>query len=152
MSEQSGSKKSYGTVTPYQPAVSLIGRLTADPVLRYTPAGIAVFVASVVVSRRFNKGTQDAPDWQEKVSFFKATTWREVAERLNGRGLTKGDMVIVTYHPADLQAQAFLGADGKPRASLEISNCELHVLAMSGTNGATAEAAEGPLPTDEVPF
>lgn len=72
--------------------VSLNGRLTRDPELRFTNGGKAVAQFTVVTSRRFNNnGT-----WEEKdTSFWDCTAFGEMAENIC-ESLNKGSLVLVT--------------------------------------------------------
>lgn len=73
-------------------SVSLNGRLTRDPELRFTHGGKAVAQFSVVTSRRFN----DNGTWTDKdVSFWDCTAFGEMAERIC-EDLHKGSSVIVS--------------------------------------------------------
>ena len=72
--------------------VKLVGRLTRDPELRYTPKGQAVCRLRLAVSRRYkDKATQE---WKEEASFIPVVVWREAAERC-GERLKKGSPVYV---------------------------------------------------------
>ena len=71
--------------------VSITGRLTRDPELRYTNGGKAVAQFSVVTSRRFN----DNGTWIDKdVSFWDCTAFDVMAENIC-EALSKGSAVIV---------------------------------------------------------
>jgi single-strand DNA-binding protein len=74
--------------------ITVVGNLTDDPELRYTPAGAAVANMSVAVNRRFfNKETNG---WDEKVDgFFRVNVWRDYAENV-AESLKRGTRVIVT--------------------------------------------------------
>jgi len=69
--------------------VFIIGRLTRDPEIRYTPSGIAVTRFSVAVSRNFRgKGNQPETD------FLRVVAWRRLAE-ICGEYLKKGRLVAI---------------------------------------------------------
>jgi single-strand DNA-binding protein len=84
--------------------VSLIGRLTADPKLRYTPNGTAV--ASFRIA---NNGTYE-------VQFHDIIAWRGLAE-IAAEHLTKGRLV---YLSGRLHSRSWTGQDGLGRWALEI--------------------------------
>lgn len=72
--------------------VTLIGNLTSDPELRFTPSGAAVASFTVAVSKRVKdeQGTwKDGPS-----SFVRCSVWRQYAEHV-GDSLAKGNRVIV---------------------------------------------------------
>lgn len=54
--------------------VILIGRLTKDPELRYTPAGVAVTQFTLAVERPFKNGGE------KEVDYINIVTWRQLAE------------------------------------------------------------------------
>ena len=61
-------------------SVALVGNVTRDPELRFTPSGQAVAAFGLAVNRRWqNKQTQE---WEEAVSFFDVTAWSQLAENI----------------------------------------------------------------------
>ncbi len=92
----------------------IIGNLGADPQMRYLPDGTAVTSFNVAVNRRWRN--QQGED-QQKTTWFRVTTWRRLAETCN-QYLTKGQMVLVA---GEVDASAWTGQDGQPRASLELT-------------------------------
>ena len=84
--------------------VSLIGRLTADPKLRYTSKGTAV--ASFRVA---NNGTYE-------VQFHNIVAWRGLAE-IAAEHLSKGRLV---YLSGRLHSRTWTAADGTPRWAAEV--------------------------------
>ncbi|MDI6874464.1 single-stranded DNA-binding protein [Candidatus Solincola sp.] len=92
-------------------SVVLIGNLTRDPELRYTPSGIPVCTLRLAVSRNF-------PNQQGEVEadFFNVIVWRNQAEKC-AEYLTKGRQVAVTGR---LQSRSWEGADGQKRSTIEI--------------------------------
>ncbi|CAB4817306.1 MAG: single-stranded DNA-binding protein [Actinobacteria bacterium] len=73
--------------------VTLVGNVTRDPELRFTPSGAANASFGLAVNRRWqNRQTQE---WEEQVSFFDVVCWREMAENVS-ESLTKGARVVVT--------------------------------------------------------
>lgn len=73
--------------------VTIVGNLTDDPELRFTPSGVAVAKFSVAVNRRtFDKL---ANEWKDAgADYHRVTVWRELAEHVV-ETLTKGARVIV---------------------------------------------------------
>ena len=58
--------------------VTLVGNITRDPEIRYTPSGQTVATFGVAVNRRWqNRQTQE---WEEQVSFFDVKSWAGLAE------------------------------------------------------------------------
>jgi single-strand DNA-binding protein len=132
------------TVTVPSVEVTMFGRLVADCEMRYSPNGAAVLSARFVVSRRYNQ----AGEWKEVASFYRISIWREAAERLNERGLKKGDIVSVTFNPADLDAHVY-ESNGEHKASLEIKSGQMKLIAQKSGNGEDVPASET---VDEIPF
>ncbi|MCL5948148.1 MAG: single-stranded DNA-binding protein [Actinobacteria bacterium] len=99
--------------------VVLIGNVTRDPELSYTPSGIAKAAFGLAVNRRWqNRQTQD---WEENVSFFDVICWREMAENAS-ESLSKGTRVIVTGR---LDQRSWETPDGEHRYKVEITADEV---------------------------
>ena len=73
--------------------VTVVGNITRDPELRYTPSGQANVRLGVAVNRRWQD--RNSGEWNEATSFFDVIAWRELAENVN-ESLKKGARVIVT--------------------------------------------------------
>jgi single-strand DNA-binding protein len=69
--------------------VVLIGRLTRDPEMRYTPSGVANTKFSIAVDRGYKKA-----DGTKETDFINIETWRKLAE-LCADNLSKGKMVAI---------------------------------------------------------
>lgn len=83
--------------------VILIGRLTRDPELKYTPAGVAVTQFTIAVDRQFkSEGQQDA-------DFIPIVTWRQLAENC-ANYLRKGRLAAVEGR---IQTRHYENAEGK---------------------------------------
>ena len=92
--------------------VTLVGRLTRDPELKYTPQGVPVASMGIAVNR-FTKNESGDYD----VDFFNITAWRRTAEFANNY-LKKGRLVSVD---GKLQARSWVdAASGQKRTSVEI--------------------------------
>lgn len=92
--------------------VILIGNLTRDPEMRYTPQGNAV--ASFVVATNREWVTQG--EKKQSVDFHNVVAWNKLAE-ICGQLLKKG---IKVYVEGRLQTRDWLGDDGKKRYKTEI--------------------------------
>jgi single-strand DNA-binding protein len=129
---------------------TLVGNLGRDPEMRYTPDGIAVADFSMAVNETWVSGGQR----REKTIWSRITTWGGLAEVVNDH-LEKGRCVLVTGRPTD--PGAWIGQDGKPKASLEITGIQVKFLGQKadGTQEAGVVRAGGPSPVegeDEIPF
>ena len=72
---------------------TVTGNLTADPELKFTPAGVPVAVFTIASNERFK---DQAGQWQDgPTSFVRCNAWRELAEHL-AESAAKGDRMIVT--------------------------------------------------------
>lgn len=92
---------------------TVVGNLTRDPELKYTPAGGAVANFSMAVNRRW-KDRND--EWQEATSFLNVVCWREMAENV-AESCTKGSRVIVTGR---LEQRSWETPEGEKRSVVEI--------------------------------
>jgi primosomal replication protein N len=72
--------------------LTIIGRLGADPELRYTPTGTAVCSFNVATDRTWNN---DQGQKQTETTWHRVTVWRKHAE-VCAQYLSKGKMVLVT--------------------------------------------------------
>jgi single-strand DNA-binding protein len=95
-------------------SVTLVGNLTRDPELRYTPAGAATCQFGLAVNRRWQN--RQTSEWEEATSFFNVVAWREMAENA-GESLTKGSRVIVTGR---LEQRSWETPDGEKRSVVEV--------------------------------
>lgn len=93
--------------------VTLIGNLTRDPELRYTPSGSAVCSFGIATNRYW---TTDTGEKKEDVQFHRIVAWTKLAE-ICSQLLGKGDKV---YVEGRLQIRQWTGADGAPRTTTEI--------------------------------
>lgn len=96
-------------------SVSLVGNVTRDPELRFTPSGQATTSFGLAVNRRWqNKQTQE---WEEAVSFFDVVVWREMAENV-AESLTKGSRAFVMGR---LEQRTWDDKEtGNPRTKIEV--------------------------------
>lgn len=124
----------------------IIGNVGRDPELRYTQSGVAVCDFSVAVSRTWNDRTTN--ERREQTTWFRVTAWRGLAETVN-QYVHKGMQIMAA---GTVEASAFTGQDGQPRASLDLTAQDIKFL---GSRGDTlAEGAPGGYPedADDLPF
>ncbi|MGA8296348.1 MAG: single-stranded DNA-binding protein [Acidimicrobiales bacterium] len=99
--------------------VVLVGNVTRDPELRFTPSGQATASFGLAVNRRWqNRQTQE---WEEATSFFDVVCWRELAENVS-ESVTKGARIIVTGR---LEQRSWETPDGDKRSKIEVVADEL---------------------------
>lgn len=93
--------------------VQLIGNLTRDPELRYTPSGTAVCSFSIATNRNW---TTDSGEKKEEVEFHRIIAWNKLGE-LCSQFLVKGRKV---YVEGRLATRTWTGQDGASRSTTEI--------------------------------
>lgn len=91
--------------------ITIMGRLTRDPELSRTPAGVPVVNFSLAVDRDF-KGK----DGEKETDFIDVVAWRATAEYV-AKYYTKGRMAVVDGR---LQIREWLANDGSKRRSAEV--------------------------------
>ena len=95
-------------------AVTVVGNITRDPEMRYTPSGVAKASFGIAVNRSWRN--QQTNEWEEQTSFFNVVCWREMAENV-GTSLTKGSRVVVTGR---LEQRSWETDSGDKRSVVEI--------------------------------
>lgn len=113
--------------------VQLIGNLTRDPELRYTPSGTAVCSFSIATNRNW---TTDAGEKKEEVEFHRIVSWNKLAE-LCSQFLTKGRKVFVEGR---LTTRSWTAQDGAAKSTTEIIISDMILLDSKGRPDS-AEAA-----------
>ncbi len=99
--------------------VNIIGNLTRDPELRFTPTGQATAGFGLAVNRRWqNRQTQE---WEEATSFFDVVCWGQLAENA-AQSLSKGSRVIVSGR---LDQRSWETAERERRSKIEITADEI---------------------------
>jgi len=99
--------------------VTIVGNVTRDPEIRYTPSGQPNATFGVAVNRRWmNRQTNE---WEERVSFFNVVCWREMAENV-AESVSKGTRVVVTGR---LEQRSWETENGEKRTVVEIAADEV---------------------------
>jgi single-strand DNA-binding protein len=131
---------------PYLNNLVVIGRVTADPDLRYTPAGTPVLTFRIAVNRRYKDRSSE--EWKEDTYFFTATAWAQLAERLAEK-MKRGAPVLVQ---GELRSRSWDSPSGEKRSAVEIMARGVAVMEKTGATGAdAAPAAPGGEDEPEVP-
>ena len=117
-------------MTDFNQAI-VLGNLTKDPELRYTPNGQAVTSFSVATNRRWVNKESNQP--QEATEFHNVVAWGKLAE-ICGQILYKGRKALIVGR---LQTRSWEGQDGVKRYSTEI------VADHISATGAPRSAGEG---------
>ena len=95
-------------------SVTLVGNITRDPELRFTPSGQATATFGLAVNRRWQN--RQSGEWEEATSFFDVVCWREMAENAS-ESLARGSRVIVTGR---LEQRSWETAEGEKRSKVEV--------------------------------
>jgi single-strand DNA-binding protein len=107
--------------------VVLIGRLTKDPELKYTPGnGTAVTTLSLAVNRRFSR------DGQREADFFNVVVWGKQAES-TANYMSKGSLMGIHGR---IENRSYDAKDGTKRYITEIIAEEVEFLGGSGNGGS----------------
>ncbi len=99
--------------------VTVVGNLTDDPELRYTPNGAAVCKFRIAVNRRIQDGQGNWKDGE--ASYFSVNCWRGLGENA-AETLTRGTRVIVAGR---LQYRSWENQEGEKRSAIEIEADEV---------------------------
>ncbi|MGC8862842.1 MAG: single-stranded DNA-binding protein [Armatimonadota bacterium] len=91
--------------------VVLIGRLVADPELKYTPSGVAVATFRIAVDRRFK-----SESGERETDFIDIVVWRQQAE-FAANYLSKGRLVAIQGR---MQTRSWVQQDGQKRWKTEV--------------------------------
>ena len=131
--------------------VTLLGRLTKDPELRYTSSGIATASFTIAVNRNYKnaEGGYDA-------DFIPVIVWRGLAEMLC-KHLKKGARVAVSGR---IQTRSYDGNDGQKRYVTEVVADDASIIDWDTGNQNNAQTSDGEMLqgytpedyNDEVPF
>ena len=143
--------------------ITIVGNITDDPELRYTPSGAAVANFTVAVNRR----TRDAEsgEWRDgETSFFRCNVWRQQAENA-AESLTKGARVVVVGR---LRQRSWESQDGQKRSTVEVevetvgpslewAKAKVEKSSRSGEgvpafSGGGSNGTDGPSNDEEPPF
>ena len=120
----------------YLNQVTLLGRVTMDPDLRYTPKGTAVLGFRIAVNRRYLDKTTN--EWKDDTSYFTCNVWAQQAERL-GDIMKKGSAVLVE---GELRSRSWETPTREKRYVVEINARRVQVLDKLYTGPAPDKPAE----------
>ena len=100
--------------------ITVVGNLTADPELRFTPSGAAVANFTVASTPRIYD--RQSGEWKDADALFlRCNIWREAAENV-AESLTRGSRVIVTGR---LKQRSYETREGEKRTVVEVEVDEI---------------------------
>ena len=127
----------------YLNSVQLIGRLVADPELRYTQKGAPVCDFRIASSRRYKN--RETGEQQEETLFINIVAWRRQAELANDY-LKKGSAVLIEGR---VRSRQWESAQGEKRSAIEIVARRIQFLDMPPAGAGASTGAEPAADTDE---
>lgn len=128
--------------------VTLVGNITRDPEIRYTPSGQTVATFGLAVNRRWqNRQTQE---WEEQTSFFDVKCWSQMAENVS-ESVQRGTRVVVTGR---LEQRSWENDNGDKRSKVEVvadevapslrwATAEVHKIERSSSGGGGSSSGGG---------
>jgi len=122
-------------------SIILIGRLTADPDLRYTKNGNAFCRFSLAVDRPYKS------DSEQQVDFIDIVTWRLLADNC-AKHLSKGRLVAVRGR---LQINNYEASDGSKRRTAQVVADDVRFLDRPSA-ARTEATTSSPPEDDDLPF
>lgn len=118
--------------------ITVIGNLTADPELRFTPSGSAV--ANFTIASTPRNFDRQAGEWKDgETMFLRGSVWREQAENV-AESLQKGSRVIAQGR---LKARSFETKEGEKRTVYELECDELGPSLRYATASVTRQQKKG---------
>lgn len=117
--------------------VTVVGNLTREPELRYTPSGAAVAKFGLAVNRSYNNRNGDRV---EQTDFFDVTAWRDLGENV-AESLSTGTRVVVTGR---LQQDRWENDGGEKRSKIFIVADEIGPSLRWATASVTKTSRGGP--------
>lgn len=118
--------------------VTVIGNLTSDPELRFTPNGLAVASFTVASTTRILDKTSN--EWKDgDTLFLRCSVWRQYAENV-AESLTKGTRVLVTGR---LKQRSYETKEGEKRTVYEVEVDEVGPSLRNATAKVTKTTRQG---------
>lgn len=133
--------------------VTLVGRLTRDPELKYTPAGVAVTTFTLAVDRDYT-----GPNGEREADFINIVVWRQLAETC-ANYLRKGRLAGVV---GSINTRNYENNEGKRVYVTEVTASKVRFLeSQNAGNNSSQRNGQDPfhgdgkpidIPDDDLPF
>lgn len=124
--------------------VQLIGNMTRDPELRYTPAGTAVCTFGLATNRSW---TTQTGELKEETEFHRIVAWNKLGE-LCSQLLAKGRKI---YVEGRLATHSWTGQDGAQRTSTEVVIEDMIILDSKKSISEPKPATDTETPAETSP-
>ena len=124
--------------------VQLIGNLTRDPEIKYTPQGTAVCTFTIATNRAWK--TESGED-KEEADFHRLVAWRQLAE-ICAKLLKKGAKVYVSGR---LSTRSWDDASGQKKYMTEVVVSDMIMLGAGSGGGETQTGNASPDNFDDIP-
>lgn len=123
--------------------VVLMGRLTRDPELKYTPSNVAVVTFTIAVDRNYARSGE-----QRQTDFINIVAWRTTAEFV-AKYFTKGQLIALC---GSIQTRTWDDAEGKKHYVTEVVADEVHFAESKRDTTAYQQSEPQPAPqTQQAP-
>lgn len=141
---------------PNETIITVVGNLTNDPELRFTPSGSAVANMTIASTpKTFDRQSNEFKDGE--TLFLRASVWREMAENV-AESLTKGMRVVAQGR---LKSRSYDTKEGEKRTviefeideigpSLRFANAKVNRTQRSGNGGGQANGGFGGQPAAQA--
>ena len=140
--------------------ITIVGNLTRDPELRFTPSGTPVASFGLAVNRSIQN--KETGEWTSSADFFNIVAWFKLAENC-AQSLIKGDRVLISGR---LSQDNWEDKDGQKRSafkiianiiapSLEFASCKIEKNPkIESVTAPSAKSADEDLDftDDDIPF
>ena len=133
--------------------VILVGKLGADPEVRYTSGGSAVATFSIATNERWND--KNTGERQERTEWHRIVAWGRLGE-ICGEYLSKGKQV---YIEGKLRTRSWEDREGNKRYTTEILAQNMQMLGSAAERvpperelGGPEPQSGGAMPDDDIPF
>ena len=127
--------------------IILVGRLGADPEVKYTQEGTPVATFTLATSERWTKDGKK----QERTEWHRIVAWERLGE-VCGEYLTKGKLVLIE---GKTQTRSWEDKEGNKRQTTEVVARDMKMLeSMGGNSKPDKNTSDGdqPIPGDDIPF
>lgn len=122
--------------------IILIGRLVADPEMRYTQSGIGVVNFRIAVDRQYKNASGE-----KETDFINIVAWRKLAELIN-QYMSKGRLVAVE---GSLHMRRYQSKEGENRTVYEVQADNVQFLDRGDKGGGSPRSEAPPYGDENAP-